>query len=87
MSTWQDSLLEAMTEYVQRRFGPDGSYIWGHREAIDPEAKVVSYEEDVPSAYYCDTCGPDPYTVTFTLDNGETVRDYTSLGELLQELI
>lgn len=77
--TWQDEMHEAMAEYVRRAYSGDPTC-----------ETVVSYDEHMPSAYYCETCGPDPITVsiTYVRKNGEygSYSYYGGLGEFMREI-
>lgn len=51
---------------------------------------VTGVDQDEPSPYYCETCGPDPVTVTIYWEkpDGQTGNFlwYGDLGELISQL-
>lgn len=56
-----------------------------------PEGTDFIIEEEAPSPYYCETCGPDPYytNLKWTDSTGgkRRIRYYGTLGEIIQEIL
>lgn len=75
--SFQDRFNEAVKEYVSR--------VW------DSGIKEIEFvDEELPSQFYCDTCGPDPIQVQITYrdadDKRRTVRYYGGMAEFIREL-
>ena len=55
------------------------------------EGTHFDFEEERPSPFYCETCGPDPFrtTISWTDENGlfQSVGYYGTLGEMIQEIL
>lgn len=87
MSTWQDSLLEAMTEYVQRQHGPDSLAVkeCGYK-AVPADVTVIEYEDTSSWMGGCETCDYYNTEVTFTLSDGSTQYYFGSFADLINEL-
>lgn len=87
MGTWQDGLLEAMTEYVQTKHGPEsyGVTRFGYT-AIDPELTVVDYEDTSGWSGGCETCEFYDTNITFYMSDGSTQKFSGSFAELMNVL-
>lgn len=59
---------------------------WGAAKLGVPEGTHITLTEELPSADYCETCGPDPVTVTIEGGGKQTV-EYMSMGEVVQEIL
>lgn len=52
-----------------------------------PDDATIRLDESSPSSYYCETCGPDPYTTTVTSSDGDSTTYYGSLGDVIQAIL
>lgn len=67
---------------------------WGPLEgdARVPDTAIITLDEQIPSPYYCETCGPDPYTINIIAKDeagavlGQT-SVYMTMGEVIEELM
>lgn len=82
MENWKQGFYEAVREFLIQN-SPYG-------KADMEESFVTDVWQDDPSPWYCDTCGPDPVTLTiiFERPNGDTFTHmwYGSMGELISRL-
>jgi hypothetical protein len=76
--SWQDDMLVSMADYIRGCSG------------VSSVKEVVSWEQNDPSPYYCETCGPDPIEVSINYvtedDQYKTYFFYGDLGELIRNL-
>ena len=87
MSTWHDGLLEAMTEYVQRKHGPDSLAVTNYGYTpVDLNVVVTDYEDTSGWSGGCETCEYYDAEVTLTLPDGSTKRYPGSFGDLISDL-
>ena len=57
---------------------------WLQRDHSELDAvEVTTWSEDIPSSWYCETCGPDPVTVTVVyVDSKGGTKSYLYYGYL-----
>ena len=75
MEDWKTSFYDAVRQYLGL---PEGY-------------TVTSIDEDTPSPYFCETCGPDSVKTYFryTTDLGESTYEvrYISMSDFMESLI
>jgi hypothetical protein len=68
--SWKDNFHEAVRQWLIDNRGID-------------VAEVTLVHQELPSEWYCETCGPDPITVDITyLDSSGKARAYFWYGDL-----